>query len=107
MAAGRPRPDELNEYSFPWGPVLSAMAASGLLGAAAWEWLVSEHVWTSLLGSALAWFALAVFWLGRTARDEARLWKQRLAREEDLVAAAVQAAGLATSADARPSRPAP
>src|SRR6187551_234110 len=91
MTPDNARPEELNEFTFPWGSILFAMGASALLGVAVWQAWLSSRLWTTLLGEGIFWFAIAVYWLRRTARDEARLWKQRLAREENLVAAAMRA----------------
>ena len=107
MTSRNPRPEELNQYSFPWATVVFAMGASGLLGAAVGEWVVTGRIWTKLLAVGLVWFAIAVYWLRRTARDEVRLSKQRMAREEDLVAAVVQTTGAETSIEPEASRPAP
>ena len=93
MARGSPHPEELNEYAFPWGTILFAMVASALLGVGIWDSVLAGRFRTRFLGHGLLWFAVAVYLLHRRAREEARLWKQRLAREEDLVAAAAQTAG--------------
>jgi hypothetical protein len=90
---------ELSEYHFPWGAVLQAMGASGLLGLAVWQVVEGERVLTTLLPVSLLWFAYSVYALRRAAREDARLWQ--------IVAAANQAADAELEDEVLSSRPAP
>ena len=84
-------PEESSEYSFPWRAVLLAMGASGYLVFTILAAVGDGRVGSELLVGGLCLFAYAVYGLRRAAREEARLWKQRLKREKHLVGEAVRA----------------
>ena len=91
-----------SQYPFPWGLVAGAMAASALFGIAAMEVFVGQSGWTGSLMLGIAGIAYSLYGL----RHEARLWRQRLAREADIAALGLEEGAESPSVDRSPSRPA-
>jgi hypothetical protein len=78
------------------------MAASALFGAAAIEVYFGAPGWIGSLMLGVGGIGYSLYGL----RHEARLWRQRLAREADIAALRVEAGDESPSAEALPSRPA-
>ena len=96
------RPTPPTDYPFPWGLVGGAMVASALFGIAAIEIYRGVPGWIDLLMLGIGGIAYSVYGL----RAEARLWRQRLAREVDIAALRREAGEASPHAEASPSRPA-
>ena len=96
------RPAPPSDYPFPWGLVAVAMVSSAIFGAAAIEVYLGAPGWMGTLILGVAGSAYSMYGL----RHEARLWRQRLAREADIAALRHEAGEGSPHAEASPSRPA-
>jgi len=85
-----------SEYHFPWGWVALALAASFILGMAAWQYLGDGRIDKEMLATGAIGVAYALYGLRRAARAPQAIMDQMLAWREG-----------ASEAEASPSRPAP